>query len=210
MATEEASPQRHVLDKNGDTLLTLRDDTNSYELQVSSSTLSLASKVFRAMFQGYFKEAQDLRTKPELTSLLRFDLPEDDPDGTLFLCSLFHFNHTRFFTKPYNSSLLLKLAIVCDKYQCAQSISVMIPHLFNLDKKVYGDLSIRSCRELVEATYLLDIGSKFEDLTKELILGDSADLLTLGSALPFLGIHAGESYSWIMSLVCLLITFPQA
>lgn len=119
MAAEESSPTRHVCDPQGDILLILDCGTELRELQVSSSTLSLASRVFKAMFRGYFKEAQDLGKKPEPTGLLRIDLSEDNFEGMLFLCGLFHFNHGVYFGKPYDSEAILNLAIVCDKYDCS-------------------------------------------------------------------------------------------
>jgi len=82
----------------------------------------------------------------------------------LFFCGLFHFNHGVYFGKPYDSEAILNLAIVCDKYDCSQSISPMVPYLLT-ETTSYNALSIESCRELAEASYLINDASHFEEYT---------------------------------------------
>jgi len=158
------------------------------------------------MFEGYFQEAQALRK--DQTTILRLDLPDDDPNGMLFLCSLFHFNHSTFFEKPYTTDLLLKLAVVCDKYDCSGAINLMASHLFTLEHEYHEKLDLKSCHQMAAASYFLNNTSSFERFTKELIFGDAANSVNLESAVPCLGLHAGRfhytsrSQSRLLSVMC--------
>lgn len=68
----------------------------------------------------------------------------------------------------------------------------MVPYLLTLETTSYNALSIKSCRELAEASYLINDASHFEEYTRELILGDTASTVTLAKAMPFLGVHTGK------------------
>lgn len=118
----------HVLDPNGDVILELHDDFETVtSIKVSSSVLSIATPVFRALFSGQFKEAKDLQDSKKAGEILRLELPDDDPAGMLLLCRMLHCKgRSEDFSKatPWQ---LMEASIVCDKYDCGEAVQSMIP-----------------------------------------------------------------------------------
>lgn len=54
---------RIAIDPDGDVLLLVGNDESQMSLQVSSQVLSVASKMFKTMFFGQFKEAVELANR---------------------------------------------------------------------------------------------------------------------------------------------------
>jgi hypothetical protein len=52
-----------VIDPNEDLLLVLSSDFERHNILVSLKSLSLASKVFRALFSSHFKEGNEMATR---------------------------------------------------------------------------------------------------------------------------------------------------
>lgn len=176
---------RIVIDADGDMLLqfyqepSTKDTSNeneekkseTLELMVSSKVFSVASPVFKAMLNGSYKEGIDLAENKSSSQLYRLTLPDDDIDATTILARILHFNLTDISKKP-SPSCLEKLAVLCDKYQCANAV------------KFCGGLWIRDwlltydwinptiddlCRILVFA-YIADLPKEFVDIACKLFL----------------------------------------
>ena len=78
---------------------------------VSSAVMRIASPVWRTMFdpQGPFMDTQRSFTQGEM------DLPEDDADALLCVLRIAHLQFRRI-PETLDYALLLKVAIICDKY----------------------------------------------------------------------------------------------
>jgi hypothetical protein len=118
-----------IIAKNGDVILqVLKDTETSVRLLVSSTVLSLASHVFEAMFDGRFAEGQDLSSATPKT----IQLTDDNPECMTMLCRLIHLQNSDI---PFNLELdfLIDFAILCDKYDCADSVrpwsKIWVSHL---------------------------------------------------------------------------------
>lgn len=102
-----------TIDPDGDVILVL----DGAELQVSSKALSLASSVFKAMFGPQFLEGQGLSSvSPKRVSLL-----DDDAAAMTALCNIFHHQSHNVIKEP-DQSTLVKIGIICDKYDCSRAL----------------------------------------------------------------------------------------
>lgn len=99
----------------GDIVVAVGKDEAQKLLRVSKVLLRIASPVFEAMLGPSFKEGRS--TYDASTPL---ELPEDDPSATTNLCQILHWNSKCVNTTE--SDWLQKLAVVCDKYGCAQKL----------------------------------------------------------------------------------------
>jgi hypothetical protein len=151
-----------IIAKNGDVILqVLKDTETSVRLLVSSNVLSLASHVFEAMFDGRFAEGQDLSSASPKT----IQLTDDNPECMTMLCRLIHLQNSDI---PFDLELdaLIDLAILCDKYDCADSVrpwsKIWVSHLLS-------DTEKNSCEKLITVSYLLDLPHEFMDASERLI-----------------------------------------
>ncbi|KAF2033412.1 hypothetical protein EK21DRAFT_58568 [Setomelanomma holmii] len=111
-------PTDEVIAKRGDALLELfKEQQPACTLLVSSHVLSLASRVFEAMFNGNFTEGQDLSAPSPKKVALR----EDNPDSIMLLAKI---THMKISDIPETIALthLADLAIACDTYQCTEAV----------------------------------------------------------------------------------------
>ena len=106
---------REIIDEDGDILV----QTSSKELLISSKILTLASPVFKAMFNSKFLEGSTIRS---VQNPLELPLPDDDPDALSVLFHTLHFSSKRKFLK-LGADLHLDVAQLSDKYECTTSIS---------------------------------------------------------------------------------------
>lgn len=157
-AQDDSPPSTTIMDKNGDVLFELsKDDATKSHLLVSSKVLSLASLVFAAMFTHGFCEGENLSSSsPRL-----IPLPDDDPAALTLLCKILHFRTVDIPT-TLEVAALANLAILCDKYDCADCVrpwSMLwlpqwLPHA--------GDDGFG---KLLFITYALDLPDAFSEVT---------------------------------------------
>ncbi|KAH6674164.1 hypothetical protein B0J14DRAFT_562297 [Halenospora varia] len=88
------------------------------QMLVSSKHLSLASSVFGAMFKNNFRAGLELQSSGKA----EVPLPEDDLEAFTVLMSIIH-GRGRQIPRKVPLSLLLKLAILVDKYQLLEAVS---------------------------------------------------------------------------------------
>ena len=103
-----------TIDPKGDVCLITTDDKGSkFGFVVCSKILSLASKVFAALFGPRFAEGNALVTARDAP--LNIELHDGSPQGMQLMQEFLHFC-----TRPETVALddLQKLAVVVDKYQC--------------------------------------------------------------------------------------------
>jgi hypothetical protein len=105
------APDKMVIDKRGDVILQVGADNNAVHLLVSSKVLSLASKVFEAMFNNDFAESQNLSS----TSPREMPLPDDNPVQMTTICKLAHMQ-TSDNPEKLDVADLANFAVLCDKY----------------------------------------------------------------------------------------------
>jgi len=158
---------KYEVDPDGDLLLVVSDNQTTSHILVSSKVLCLVSPAFRAMLTGPFKESLDLKNK-QGNEPAKQELPDDEPNGMLLLCSLLHFSQHDHLPQPIPSNVLLSFATVADKYGCTPSLRyVAQPLLASVDIS-----TLASRYEMLQASYLLDIPSAFERFSKAVVLGE--------------------------------------
>ncbi|CAK1360127.1 unnamed protein product [Cercospora beticola] len=107
------------IDPQGDVVLAFNsaDGTSSARLRVSSVALRFGSPVFNRMLHSNFKEGQQFKA----TGYVEIPL-EDDSKGMTVLCRALHLQHKVVMVK-LSSKDLLKVAEVCDKYDCIEALA---------------------------------------------------------------------------------------
>lgn len=114
---QSPSPESITIDSQGDIILV----AGSRHLRVASKVLTLSSPVFRAMLEpGSFLEGQTHRDSDNPAIV---KLEDDDPEALTLLCDIFHFKSVEI---PSQIGLLVAIADICDKYQCAPAIKCHI------------------------------------------------------------------------------------
>ena len=104
------------IDPTGEVIIEVGDQ----QLRVSSKVLSLASPVFKPMFNSGFKEG--LTSEVTADSPRTIPLPDDDFQAFLCLCQIVHMQHNN--TKTVDVDIMEKLAWLCDKYQCTNAVGI--------------------------------------------------------------------------------------
>lgn len=107
-----------IADPNGDVIL-LVGTGSPVSIRVSSTILTLASPVFAAMLGSSFLEGRNLSTRGTEPYELR--LPDDDAETVILFCLVLHYQ--RKIDDSISLSLFEKLALLCDKYDCANALS---------------------------------------------------------------------------------------
>ncbi|QDS75676.1 hypothetical protein FKW77_007578 [Venturia effusa] len=141
---------RTSIDPDGDVLLVVGSDESQMSLQVSSKVLSVASKVFKTMFFGRFKEAVELANS---STPYEIELPDDDPTAMSVLCAILH--HAEF-TLPISIKMLIQFAVVADKYDTLRACK-LTAHSFLAT--LYSDLvnmTIDNVTEILVIAYYFD------------------------------------------------------
>ena len=111
-------------DPAGDLVLKLVSGDEVTLVRVHSKTLSLASPVFAAMLSPKFAEGQALEANRGMVdSTTTIDLPDDDPTGMSLLCKILHFKHDAAQRTVYSLDLLMRLAVICEKYDMSRALS---------------------------------------------------------------------------------------
>jgi hypothetical protein len=151
-----------IIAKNGDVILQLLKDTEtSVGLLVSSNVLRLASHVFENMFDGRFAEGQDLSS----TSPKTIQLTDNNPKCMTMLCRIIHLKNSEIPSK-LELDALIDFAILCDKYDCADSVrpwsKIWVSHLLSNTEN-------KSCEKLFSVSYMLDLPDEFRATGERLI-----------------------------------------
>ncbi|KAL8709611.1 MAG: hypothetical protein Q9220_005703 [cf. Caloplaca sp. 1 TL-2023] len=110
--------KREAADTDGDVdflLVPAKGSRNPSTIQVSSKVLSLASPVFKALFQPRFKEGLALSS----SKATQIALLDDDADAVTWLCHALH-HHPDLDHEP-ELTICEQVAYLCDKYQCARA-----------------------------------------------------------------------------------------
>lgn len=107
---------------------------------VSSKHLSLASSVFGAMFKNNFRAGLELQSSGKA----EVPLPEDDLEAFTVLMSIIH-ARGRQIPRKVPLSLLLKLAILVDKYQLLEAVSP------------WGDIWIAALKQSIPRRFCNDL-----------------------------------------------------
>lgn len=156
---------------------------------VSSKALSAASPVFRAMLGPSFAEGQMLLTSCNGDLLPTIHLQDDQEDrlGLEWLCWMLHHNNIKCIGDRMISSLVLRFAIIADKYDCVAAIAPLSSSIFehfdiiSTDDQDDLDPSYLSLHNsaLVHAAYLLNSAESFQKYTNVLVRNDDYWDLTI-------------------------------
>ena len=144
--------------------------TQTQEIRVSSKVLSAASKVFSTIFQPRFREGADLAKD----GTCRVPLPEDDPKAIHQLCEVLHDPQGEDYHYCLIPSLLEKIAILVDKYQCTETIYYWARTVFTrMGVNRLSDGGPRwnsaACMQILYATYTMNIPCQFNAITNYMV-----------------------------------------
>jgi BTB/POZ domain len=163
--SDRAVADRDVIDEDGDVLI----QSGSKELLVSSKILSLASPVFKAMFNSRFREGSTARSAQ---NPLKLPLAEDDLEALAVLFHTLHFS-TKWKSRKLGLDLQLEIAQLCDKYHCTTSIDVLSEKWL---RSVTGiDHDALSLLKASTIAFLMGNAEQFASFTGKLALTLTAD-----------------------------------
>lgn len=195
---DDASPaqETQVIYPDGDVILCTGSGDSAQRFLVSSFFLKNASAVFTAMFSDEYAEGKKLSTSP--SAPVEVEL-EDDGKTLRVMLLLLHMRHG---SLPGTVTIkdLLSLAVLSDKYDCADAIRLVTGLWFvNLRS---SESSFAEKGQLLEAAYLFKNAEEFRYRSKQLVAGHIEPLATLmNGRLPL------ETLRWCPK-PCSLITRP--
>lgn len=137
------------------------DEDDDVEVQVSSRHLALASRVFRAMFDGKFRES----LKPGRSQLIPLPLPDDNLDAMLLLLAIIH-GLTRRVPRKVNEKMYLEVVILVDKYDFHQVAEVFMDMWFGALGVPSPDVSSPDLASWIYICWVLGKRDTCQDLTK--------------------------------------------
>lgn len=110
---------------HGDLMLEVRTFAGIAKFKVASAVLCLASPVFRAMLgpNSSFKEACELRDSKALNEPHMIPLGDTDPQALAVILYALHLQTDKV-PRFVSFENLYKLAVTCDKYDCANAVSL--------------------------------------------------------------------------------------
>lgn len=172
-----------IADSNGDVILLVGTE-NPRSIKASSKILSLASPVFAAMLGPNFLEGSHLST----TDPYQLHLPEDDAEAMIWFCLVLHYR--RDIDECISLSLFEKMALLCNKYDCAKALSPWTKVWLH---RVHAVLKVQADYErLLYCSYVYGVHDSFwksskafleHGLLNNLGAANGADSLTFGLAL---------------------------
>ena len=151
----EENVKRVDIDPDGDLILVLE----ATELKVSSKALSLASKVFKAMFKPGFKDGNTMRAGKG--SLFSIHLPDDDTDAMSTICKIIHYKPDPI--SEVSIDTVKDVAIAADKYDCIQSISLWFATCMSHFREADA---AELAQKLLFPAFIFDDPVAFQDITK--------------------------------------------
>ena len=173
--------EEHKLDPEGDVILVLDrkwegNPGKTYNVQVSSKHLMLASPVFKTMLSGNFAEGTTFRSKGSL----ELPLPDDHRKALMILLNIIH-GRIRQLPSQLSADRLTSVAILINKYQFQNVVGVLtnlwyerVPSWKSEDdfddeeefswRKIFVTWTLKRRREFKEATReaLWDLRAKDE------------------------------------------------
>ncbi|KAJ5113100.1 hypothetical protein N7456_001634 [Penicillium angulare] len=151
-------PDSDTIDNDGDVFIVVegQGEVATRRFLVSSKVLSLASPVFEKLFGPNFKEGKELanKTRPDI------ELHDDDAEAMSTLFNVLHFRETGEVLKM-DIKRLAKVAIHCDKYDCARALTPWIPYWFNQLEALPTGSESDEPQPTVEETGLLLLAAHF-------------------------------------------------
>ena len=136
---------------------------DTFEVKVSSRHLALASRVFRAMFDGNFRE----RVQPRDHELTKVPLPDDDPDAMMILLGVIHGLNKRV-SRTIDKPSFIAVTILIDKYELHESSQVYADMWFD-DLWAKRSLSTPHLTDWIYVCWVLGKAMYFKSLTKRAI-----------------------------------------
>lgn len=169
-----------VADSSGDVILVVGegiDPRTALNIQVSSHVLGLVSTVFKAMFSSRYHEgAMLVATAGQPVSIA---LPDDNPEAVSLACRLFHYQLDD--TLELSSLRLIeKLAIFCDKYDCARAMRPLV-RLWARRYEWFG--GVPGLENLLLVSYMFNDPEFFSKVTRGLVCAHT------GSYIDFVSEH---------------------
>ncbi|KAK5128364.1 hypothetical protein LTR85_003032 [Meristemomyces frigidus] len=164
------------VDPNGDVVLICGDPSQRSRItrtRVSSAIMGYSSSVFKAMFSGRFKEGREITC----SGMAEVSLPDDDPEMMLILCQILHLRHDAV-PRTLKPLQLLKLAELCDKYDCAIAIKPSAGEWATGILQQATD-SERGC--LLTAACLLQHGALVQRIAADLVMNSSSPVDEIGT-----------------------------
>ena len=102
------SPELVELDSHGDIILNIKNGADHRSFRISSHAMRLASPVWEKMLTGQWMESHKTA----------ISLEDDNPDTLLIVLRAAHLQHHKL-PKKLTFGQIVKLAVVCDKYDTA-------------------------------------------------------------------------------------------
>lgn len=198
----DSKTQVQQIAPDGDVILVIGTPASA-KLLVSSATLKRTSQVFAAMLSSRYREGQEAGTSE---SPKEIPLPDDETVAMTSMCNLLHGKRLE---KTLGSDRILELAIVVDKYACAEALHYQSQAtLLQWLDQVSGCQAGSYCR-IAAASYLLGQACAFQRATRRLVEHTSEDNTTLmkddcGKMLPvsvFCKYRAAKSTLVILELI---------
>lgn len=147
----------------GDVILVADDSIHpAQKMEVSTVVLSVASKVFKALFTGSVEEAEAIRNSPHDAVEIRIS---DHPSDALSLCQLLHFQGN---LEQLNYERFLGLAVTIYKYDCVEALRQVVYTKFAALK--LGNVDQREHLYYATAAWILDQPKFFRQFTKEMVV----------------------------------------
>jgi len=167
-------PSAAVMDPEGDVVLVIPTDKGKARFQINSSTLCVASAVFRAMFGRHsrFKEASVLAATRADASCTPYELTlEDDNQNALAVVLRIIHMKNHLVPKHLNEDQLYEVAVICDKYDVSQAVMLWA------DKWIAGLVPDEAAKpptvighKWLFISYVFARKELFRELSQELIL----------------------------------------
>lgn len=172
--SKSRSSQPAVVDPEGDVVLVIPTDKGKARFQINSSTLCVASSVFRAMMgrHSQFKEARVLASARADANCIPYELTLED-DNQNALAVVLRIIHLKNYLVPkqVDEDQLYEVAVICDKYDVSIAlmlwadrwITALVPNESASPPTVIG-------HKWLFISYVFARKELFHKLSKELIL----------------------------------------
>ncbi|KAB5529047.1 hypothetical protein GE09DRAFT_1253334, partial [Coniochaeta sp. 2T2.1] len=183
-ATSSEQPAVNDIDPNGDVIMVVGPD--KHEMRVSSNSLQLASKVFRAMLGPNWSEGQGLskQSPPKVT------LEEDDAEAMRTIFCVLHFRDDLVPNKLAPEKVI-DIAIECDKYDMTSALR----YTSAMWLETTSPWTIVEAGFILTAAFLFGNDEKFKICSRKLLLFYPQSYLGLlkedkiGPFLPFTAVY---------------------
>ena len=153
------------IDPDGDIILEFSSSDGGSQILVSSKVLSMASPVFKAMFNSRFREG--LSNLPA-SGKLSIPLPDDNAEAFAIFCKAIH-HRTAEIPRNLPIDCLENLAIIGDKYDCTSALSPW-SNIWLLSWVDSGSIKSGDLNKLLFVAFVLDCPKAFSRISWEILL----------------------------------------